>query len=71
MQQLKLLLKSVTDTLDLGIKDNITKHKIEYSMGVSIFPDTANSTKELMEQTIFATKKAQENPKKSVEVFRD
>ena len=70
MQQMKMLLKSITDTLNLGVRDNFARHEIKYSMGVSIFPDTANSTKELMEQTIFATKKAQENPKKSIEIFR-
>lgn len=70
MQQMKGLFGGITKVLDDGIKDNITRHEIKYSMGISIFPETANSTKELMEQTIFATKKAQANPKKSVEIFR-
>ncbi len=71
MQQMNFLIRAIADVLKNGVKDNFVNHEIEYSMGVSIFPETANSTKELMEQTIFATKKAQENPTKSLEVFRN
>ena len=51
----------ILEILEDGIKDNFTKHKLQFSMGVSYFPQKARSAKKLMEQAIKALEENQKN----------
>ena len=44
-----------------GVSDNFTRHDLQFSMGVSYFPQNARSSKKLMEQAI---KALEDNQKK-------
>ena len=62
-------IRRITEILYEGVSDNFTRHELLFSVGVSLFPHPAHSAKKLIEQAIAATKKAQENPKSSVEIY--
>ena len=57
------------ETLSEGVSDNFTKHELLFSVGISVFPQPAHSAKKMIEQALEAIKKAQNNPKSSVEFF--
>ena len=62
-------IRRITEILYEGVSDNFTRHELLFSVGASLFPHPAHSAKKLIEQAIAATKKAQENPKSSVEIY--
>ena len=57
------------ETLSEGVSDNFTRHELLFSVGISVFPQPAHSAKKMIEQALEAIKKAQNNPKSSVEFF--
>ena len=59
----------ILEILEDGIKDNFTKHKLQFSMGVSYFPQKARSAKKLMEQAIKALEENQKNRKNKYIIF--
>ena len=63
-------IRRIKEILDMGISDNFVRHSLAYSIGVSIFPQTANSSKELIEQTVFAVRASQEKGFNSVTTYK-
>jgi GGDEF domain-containing protein len=62
-------IRKIAEILNGGIQDNLTRHEIVFSMGVSLFPQLGRSAKKLIEQTIGAVKTAQESAQSSIEIF--
>jgi len=52
-------LQKIKAIFDEGVDDNLTHHETRCSIGVSVFPVVARSGKKLLDQTIAAVKKAQ------------
>lgn len=62
-------IRKIAELLNDGVSDNFTRHDLVYSMGVSTYPQPAHSAKKIIEQAIFAVKKAQGNAKSQVEFY--
>jgi GGDEF domain-containing protein len=62
-------IRKIAEILNSGIQDNLTRHEVVFSMGVSLFPQLGRSAKKLIEQTIGAVKTAQESAQSSIEIF--
>ena len=62
-------IRHIYELLNEGVSDNFTRHELLFSIGASSFPNPGHSTKKVIEQAISAVKKAQTNPKSSVEFF--
>ena len=69
LENLDVEIKRVKAALDEPVADNFAEHRLETSVGVSIFPDPAASAKKLIEQAILAIQKAQQDGGKKVVVF--
>lgn len=69
LENLDVEIKRVKAALDEPIADNFAEHRLETSVGVSIFPDPATSAKKLIEQAILAIQKAQHDGGKQVVIF--
>ena len=69
LENLDVEIKRVKAALDEAVADNFAEHRLETSVGVSIFPDPAASAKKLIEQAILAIQKAQQDGGKKVVVF--
>lgn len=69
LENLDVEIKRVKAALDEPIADNFAEHRLETSVGVSIFPDPAASAKKLIEQAILAIQKAQHDGGKQVVIF--
>ena len=52
-------LKKLVASLSEGVRDNLTKHDLDFSVGVSVFPTIANSSKKIIEQALKAVRTAQ------------
>ena len=69
LENLDVEIKRVKAALDEPVADNFAEHRLETSVGVSIFPDPAASAKKLIEQAILAIQKAQHDGGKQVVIF--
>ena len=69
LENLDVEIKRVKAALDEPVEDNFAEHRLETSVGVSIFPDPAASAKKLIEQAILAIQKAQHDGGKQVVIF--
>ena len=67
--ELDLELKKLRSIFNEGVSDNFTTHELVVKLGVSVFPNPARSSKKLIEQAIFALKKAQEQEGSVTELF--
>lgn len=63
-------IRRIKEILDMGISDNFVRHSLAYSIGMSVFPQTANSSKELIEQTVFAVRTSQEKGFNSITTYK-
>ncbi len=61
--------RKIFEILNEGVSDNFTRHELLFSIGASVFPTSGSSAKKVIEQAISAIKKAQTNPRSSVEFF--
>lgn len=66
---LEMEMARVKEVLKNGVSDNFTTHQLKFSIGASVFPNPAHSAKKLIEQAIFAVKKAQERKGNSLLLF--
>lgn len=66
---LEIELAKIKSVFQEGVTDNFNTHEVITSMGVTVFPDPARSAKKLIEQAIFAVKKAQEIKGNSLIMF--
>ena len=62
-------IRRIREVLDEGIRDNFVRHKVNYSVGASIFPQKARSAKELVEQTVVAMRQAVSDIKNNATVI--
>jgi len=61
VSDLDVELHKIKSILDEGVEDNLARHEIHSSIGVSVFPVIARSGKKLLDQAIAAIKTAQNN----------
>lgn len=61
VSDLDVELHKIKSILDEGVEDNLARHEIHSSIGVSVFPVVARSGKKLLDQAIAAIKTAQNN----------
>ncbi len=66
--ELDYYLRRIKEVLDDGVNDNFMRHELKYSVGCSVFPDVSRTAKELIEHTITAVRKAQEDAGNSIVV---
>lgn len=57
---LEMEIDKINAVFNEGVNDNFTTHEVITSIGVSVFPNPAQSAKRLIEQAIAAVKKAKE-----------
>lgn len=68
-ENLDVEIKRVKAALDEPVADNFSQHRLETSVGVSVFPEPATSAKKLIEQAILSIQKAQHEGGKQVVIF--
>lgn len=61
----------ILEILEDGISDNFTKHELQFSMGISYFPQKTRSAKKLMEQAISALEANQKNRENKYMIFEE
>lgn len=66
--ELDYYLRRIKEVLDGGVNDNFMRHELKYSVGCSVFPEVSRTAKELIEHTITAVRKAQEDAGNSIVV---
>lgn len=69
LENLDVEIKRIKAAFDEPVADNFTEHRLDASIGVSIFPDPATSAKKLIEQVILSIQKAQRDGGRRVVVF--
>ena len=69
LENLDVEIKRIKAAFDEPVADNFTEHRLDASIGVSIFPDPATSAKKLIEQVILSIQKAQRDGGRCVVVF--
>ena len=69
LENLDVEIKRIKAAFDEPVADNFTEHRLDATIGLSIFPDPATSAKKLIEQVILSIQKAQRDGGRRVVVF--
>ncbi len=64
-------IEKIKTVLNVGIADKFIHYELKYSLGISLYPQTALSAKKLIQQTISALKQAQKQGENRVVFFED